>query len=202
MSFNVRQQTRLVNDSSSSNFLRRCSRFVELICPEIIRAVAAPGRRQSDVRCAAISGKPYISIRRKRGILSAASHSHFESVHAREFIYSPVFQRYAVSVISAIRPSHYSPQMSALIEGESRMPSRTATLAVEDSEKKLQKTEVTEGEPTPSGPDYPEGGLQGWATVVGACVVRLWRVSGDLADTLSFQVLHPDMRLWVCRNHR
>lgn len=80
------------------------------------------------------------------------------------------------------------------------MPSRTATLAVEDTEKKLQKTEATEGEPTSSGPDYPEGGLQGWATVVGACVVRLWRVLGDLADTLFGQVLHPDMWLWVCRN--
>lgn len=110
--------------------------------------------------------------------------------------------RYAVSVVPGIPSADCSSQMVAPTVIESGMPSRTATLAVEDSEKALPKAEVTEGEPTSNGPDYPEGGLQGWATVVGACVVRLWRVSGDLADTLLFQILHPDMWFWVCRDRR
>lgn len=176
----------MVNDSSALNFLRRCSQFVGLMCPEICRAVAAPCRRQSDAWCTAISGNAYKHVAESVGFRLLPHNPTLSwptPVHPYTLQY---FGRYAVSVVPGIPSSDCSSQMAAPTVIESGMPSRTATLAVGDGEKALPKAEVTESEPTSSGPDYPEGGPQGWATVVGACVVRLWRVSGDLADTLLF----------------
>lgn len=173
------------------------------MCPEICCAVAASCRQQSDARCTAISGNTYKHVAESVGSCLLPHNptlSRFTPLNSYTLQY---LGRYAVSVVPGIPSSDYSSQMAAPTTViESGMPSRTATLPVEDSEKALPKAEVTEGKPTSSGSDYPEGGLQGWSTVVGACVVRLWRVSEDLADTLLFQILHPDMWFWVCRDRR
>lgn len=52
------------------------------------------------------------------------------------------------------------------VSGESRDPSRTPTLDAGDNEKALSDAGHTA--PASEGDEFPEGGLQGWATVAGA----------------------------------
>lgn len=52
------------------------------------------------------------------------------------------------------------------VSGESRSPSRTPTLEAGDTEKALSDTKRA-GLASESD-EFPEGGLQGWATVAGA----------------------------------